>query len=63
MIKNVEKQEFDFNLISNGEHVRFLSWRMTQSKPSFKKCNAQWRAMLESSSNRRGDGKCPFVIE
>lgn len=63
MIKNVEKQEVDFNLISNGEHFRFLSWRMTQSKPSFTKCNAQWRPKLESSSNRLGDGKCPFVRE
>lgn len=64
MITNVEKQDdFDFNLINSGEHFRFLNWRMPGSKPSFRKCDVHWRAMLGSSSESLGEGKCWFVLE
>lgn len=63
VIKKCKQDEFGFSLISNAEHFRFLSWRRTRSKPSFKKCDTQWRAVLGSSSSRLGEGKCQFMLE
>lgn len=54
MTINIEKQdEFDFDLVSNAD----LNWRVTRSKPSFRKSNGQCRAMFQQP----GEGKCGCV--